>query len=149
MIDIILQIQGKPKRIIPLNKCSGEDVTSKDFGMAVLEYENGVSFAKTNALELGGFARRQIVVTGTKGTIEIKPLEIRTQDDFCYPRKTVYTSEDWGDMGDVTECEPFNRYEGTIVAFAEYVKGEKENPYTYDYEEELFETVLKCCNAEH
>jgi hypothetical protein len=52
-------------------------------------------------------------------------------------------------MGDVTECEPFNRYEGTIVAFAEYVKGEKENPYTYDYEEELFETVLKCCNAEH
>jgi hypothetical protein len=29
--------------------------------------------------------------------------------------------------------------------FAEYVTGKKENPYTYDYELELYKTVIKCC----
>ena len=32
LIDLILRIQGKPKKIMPLNKCSGlEGVTAKDF----------------------------------------------------------------------------------------------------------------------
>ena len=67
LMDLIYSIQGAPKRIIPLNKCSGVGgVTSEDFGMAAFEYEKGVSFAKTSAVELGGFERRQLVVTGTK-----------------------------------------------------------------------------------
>ena len=38
--DLILQIQGQPTRIIPLNKCSGLDANGEDFGMAVFEYRN-------------------------------------------------------------------------------------------------------------
>ena len=40
LIDLILQIQGQPTRIIPLNKCSGLDANGEDFGMAVFEYRN-------------------------------------------------------------------------------------------------------------
>lgn len=37
LVDLVLQIKGQPDKIIPLNKSSGVDgVTSKDFGMAVL-----------------------------------------------------------------------------------------------------------------
>ena len=32
-----------------------------------------------------------------------------------------------------------------IKSFAEYVLGEKVNPYTLDYELELYKTVLKAC----
>ncbi|MEE1280161.1 MAG: Gfo/Idh/MocA family oxidoreductase [Oscillospiraceae bacterium] len=81
LVDLIFRIQGKPEKIIPLNKCSGIDgVTAKDFGMAVFEYKNGVSFAKTTAVELGGFSRRQLVVNGTKATVELNPLEWNTDD---------------------------------------------------------------------
>ena len=56
LIDLILQIQGIPERIIPLNKSTGvNNIDSTDFGMAVLEYKNGVSFAKTTSIECGGF----------------------------------------------------------------------------------------------
>ena len=67
LVDLILLIQGQPQRIIPLNKSTGISTDAEDFGMAVFEYENGISFAKTSAREIGGYARRQLVVTGTEG----------------------------------------------------------------------------------
>jgi predicted dehydrogenase len=77
LVDFILQIKGVPEKIIPYNCCTGNNgVTSEDFGMAVFQYKNGVSFVKTTADEHGGFARRQLVVVGTKGTAELKPLEM-------------------------------------------------------------------------
>ena len=145
LIDLILQIKGRPERVIPLSKSTGIDGTkSEDFGMAVLEYNNGVCFAKVNSNEIGGFARRQLVVAGTKGTVEIKPLEILV-DDGQFTKKTEYTSLDWTDSGITSDSEVYDRYDSMIRAFAEMVSGERQNPYTYDYELELYQTVLKCC----
>lgn len=146
LIDLILQIQGKPERIIPLNKCSGQDVTSRDYGMVVFEYKNGVSFAKTSAVELGGFARRQLVVTGTKATVELNPLEWYTKDGKgLQTGRTVRTSASWHEDG-IREWSPLiDRYDAMMDSFAGMVRGEKENPYTLDYELELYKTLLKCC----
>ena len=145
LIDLILQIQGMPKRIIPLNKCTGQGAESMDFGMAVFEYEHGISFAKTSALEIGGYARRQLVVSGTKGTVELKPFEMSVGDDLLYTGKTEYTSREWSDMGKSTDSPAYNRYDAMMAAFAAYVAGEKENPYTLDYELTLYRTLHKCC----
>lgn len=145
LIDLILQIKGRPERVIPLSKSTGIDGTkSEDFGMAVLEYSNGVCFAKVNSNEIGGFARRQLVVAGTKGTVEIKPLEILVEGGQ-FTRKTEYTSPDWTDGGKTSDSKVYDRYDSMIHAFAEMVLGERQNPYTYDYELELYKTVLKCC----
>ena len=151
LIDLILQIQGSPKRIIPLNKSTGIDgVDSEDFGMAVLEYEKGVSFAKTSAMELGGFARRQLVVTGTKGTVELKPFEIYYEGGVISELKTgrtTYTGESWGDAGERVISDVFDRYDPMMTAFAAMVRGEKKNPYTLDYELTLYKTILACCGG--
>ena len=32
-----------------------------------------------------------------------------------------------------------------MLSFAEMVRGEKKNPYTYDYELELFKVIMKAC----
>lgn len=148
LVDLILQLQGKPERIIPLNKCSGNDgVTALDYGMAVFEYPNGVSFAKTYAGELGGFVRRQLVVTGTKATVELKPLEI-LRDGAQYTDKTEYTSEDWHLPGERSTSPRYDRYDEMMASFAAMVREERENPYSYDYELELYKTVLRCCGEE-
>ncbi|MBR2223082.1 MAG: hypothetical protein IJ973_02040, partial [Christensenellaceae bacterium] len=71
LVDLIYQIQGEPKEIIPLSCSSGIDgLSTRDFGMAVFVYENGVSFAKTCDNERGGFLRRQLVICGEKGSME-------------------------------------------------------------------------------
>ncbi len=147
LVDLVLSIQGKPENIIPLNKVSGVDGTkSEDFGMAVLEYKNGVSFVKTTAVEVGGFSRRQLVVNGTKKTVEINPLEIHAGGYNQYTRVTERCDPtSWTDKGEATETEVFDRYKSMIESFAKMVKGEKTNPWSCDYELELYKTVLKCC----
>lgn len=146
LIDLVLQIQGKPKCIIPFNKCTGVDgVTATDFGMAVLEYDNAVSTVKTTAMEIGGYARRHLVVTGTKKTVELRPLEMLLPEGH-FTEKTEYTRpEYWEHRGDFRKSEVFDRYDPMMAAFAQMVRGEQKNPYTYDYELELYKTVLACC----
>ena len=146
LIDLILQIQGTPERVIPLNKCTGIDgVTGEDFGMAVFEYKNGVSFAKTTDVEHGGFERRQLVITGSNGTIELRPLEQHVKYPLLWTGRRTVNSE-----GKATEDRSgeVDRYGNMMQSFAAIVRGEKTNPYTLDYELELYKTVRKACGME-
>ena len=145
LIDLVLLLQGTPKRIIPMNKSTGIDgVTAKDFGMVALEYEKGWSFIKTVACEVGGYQRRQLVITGTKGTIELKPFEIM-EGPLHRTRKTEFFDTNWRAPFVSEDSQLFNRYAPMMIAFAEMVAGERENPYTLDYELSVYEMILQCC----
>ena len=146
LIDLIYTIQGKPENIIPLNRSTELDsLTVEDFGMAVLEYKNGISVAATNDVERGGYPCRHLRVVGSKKTVEIKPLEIEIRGTTVTTVKTEYTSADWDSRGVTTEYENYGRYSAMMDAFAAMVKGEKENPYTLEHELELYKLILRCC----
>ena len=147
LIDLIYQIQGEPEEIIPLNCSAGYDgVTANDYGMVVFKYKNGVSFAKTCANENGGFLRRQLVICGTKGTIEIKPLEILVEGGL-YTVMNEADSAEWHKEWDTSKSEVHDRYNDMMHNFAEMVRG-KENPYSYDYELGLYKFILRSCGKE-
>lgn len=148
LIDLILSIKGTPERIIPMNKCSGvEGVSSKDFGMVVFEYENGISFAKTSAVEVGGFERRQLVVAGTKKTVELKPLEWSLVPGCLATTRSTYEGTDWTIPSIKEQGPSLDRYENMMRSFGEMVLGKKENPWSYDYELELYKTIMKACGG--
>ncbi len=149
LIDLIMQIMGEPNKITPYNRTTGtRGITSCDLGMAVLEYDKGIALAKTSANELGGFIRRNLVIAGSTGSLVIQPLEnpvpggqntiVREYND---PKK--FSAEVQS-----KSCEPFDRYDGMMAAFASYVRGEKQNPYSYDYELALYKNVLRSCGVE-
>ena len=147
LIDLIYQIQGEPEEIIPFNCSTGYDeVTANDYGMVVFKYKNGVSFAKTCANENGGFLRRQLVICGTKGTIEIKPLEVSTDGGLYTVMNEAYSTE-WYKEWDTTKSDVYDRYDDMMRNFAEMVRG-KENRYSYDYELGLYKSILKSCGKE-
>ena len=147
LIDLIYQIQGEPEEIIPFNCSTGYDeVTANDYGMVVFRYKNGVSFAKTCANENGGFLRRQLVICGEKGTIEIKPLEVFTKGSHYTVMNEVYSTE-WHKEWDTSKSEAYDRYDGMMRNFAEMVRG-KENTYSYDYELGLYKLILSSCGKE-
>ena len=149
LVDLIYRLQGQPKEIIPMNTCSGwDDVTALDCGMAVFRYENGVSTAKTYAVERGGFARRQLVVTGRRMTVELNPLEwyVPGTPNLQTTRYLRYNKK-WLEWNEPEKLEPMNRYDPMMTGFAQIVRGERENPYTPDYELELFKLVLKACGV--
>lgn len=147
LLDLVYAIQGKPKRVIPLNK-STEEGMGEDFGMAVLEYEKGYSVVKASAVEQGGFARRHLTVVGSKKTVRLEPLEMYAEDGNLFTGKTEYASLAWGDRGAYTESVPFDRYDAMTASFAAMVRGEKENPWDYDYELALHRLVLRACGVE-
>jgi len=147
LIDLIYQIQGEPEEIIPFNCSTGYDeVTANDYGMVVFKYKNGVSFAKTCANENGGFLRRQLVICGEKGTIEIKPLEAFTEGGQYTVMNEVYSTE-WGKEWDTSKSDVYDRYDDMMRNFAEMVRG-KENRYSYDYELGLYKLILRACGKE-
>ncbi len=145
LVDLLLLLQGVPKRITPYRFST---LGKEDFGMAVFEYERGVSTVKAWAGEVNGYARRQLVVTGTKGTVELKPLEISLGNDLvqtagwsCMDDGRLFP---WGDSGTPFQSQPFNRYEEMLRAFAGYVRGGK-NPYDYEHEKRVFHCLMQCC----
>lgn len=146
LIDLVLQLQGEPKSILPFNKSTGVyNTDAKDYSMAVFEYERGVSFVKTTQAERGGFSRRQLVVTGTRGKFEVRPLEVSVRYPLQYTEYIECKSEGWSDKGVAHRSADHDRYTDMMLSFAAMVRGEKQNPYTYDYELTLYKAILKCC----
>lgn len=154
LVDLVMQIQGVPEHVTAFNTATGQGgVDTEDFGFAVLQYPKATSVIRTAATEVGGMRRRQLVICGEKGTIEIKPLEQHapnaTEDYMKINKKVeVHLSEDGSQIREEFESEPFQRYRAMMLSFAKMVRGEMENPNTLDYELSLFETVLKCCGID-
>lgn len=153
LIDLIVQLQGVPEEIVPFNTCTGIDgVTATDFGMAVLKYKNGASFVKVCACEPGGYYRRQLVVCGSKGTVELKPFEAAVEGagslkytEICEVDGKDAVASCWSDTRRFSRTEDFDRYDGMLSTFAATVRGEMQNPYTYEYEEKLHRILLAAC----
>ena len=153
LVDLVLQLQGMPTKVIPLNTATGlEGVDTEDMGFAVLQYPNAISVIRMGGTEVGGFHRRQLVVCGSERTVEICPLEEGVPDATAKYMNTVGKTERFLDserhtVSEHEKSEPFQRYEEMLFAFAAMVRGEKENPYTLDYELALYRTILECCGV--
>lgn len=149
LVDLVLQIQGMPQNIIAWNKATGRYAPdAKDYSFAAFEYENGVSFIKTTQAEHGGFARRQLVISGTKGKFEIQPLEVNVNYPIQHTEYSKCTSEAWMAKDDKARSREYHRYDQMMRSFAKMVTGERVNPYTYDYELQLFHMLMRCCEEE-
>ena len=149
LIDLVYRIKGEPKAVHPFLGSSGMNgIHSPDNTMCVLEYESGPSFVKTADVERGGFLRRQLVVTGTKETYVIEPLEKNVGGDMLTSGYRSITGAEWGSDGDRMKSEPYHRYKDMMLGFASFVRGEAKNPYDYTYEKNLRALVHKCCALE-
>ena len=149
LIDLIYRIQGEPKEIIPLSCSSGFDgVSGDDIGMVVFKYENGVSFLKTTAVESGAYLRRRLLISGEDGTFEVCPLEQDAEGGGMFSVLRECFGKTWSVPVTETRSETFGRYDAMMVNFAEMVRGKK-NPFSYDYELELYKLVLRACGEEN
>lgn len=145
LIDLVIGFRGRPDAITPfLGKTRHEGVDVYDNTLAVLEYPNGPSTVRVSSVEGNGYGRRQFVVLGTKGSIEIKPFE----------RPTVVTYAEGG--GDIyCDCKRVielpsmgGRYDELLLDFARCVRGEKENPFGYEHELLVHKATLKASGFE-
>ena len=147
MIDLVYCLQGEPLRVHPFLKSTGFDgVESIDHAFAAFEYPKGISIVRATSTEVNGYGRRQLVVCGSQGTYEIEPLEAPTHAYFI-PKEKSATFADRREEVVLPPFDPLCRYDEMMKDFAAFVRGEKENPYTAEYEIALERLLLRCCGV--
>lgn len=146
LIDLAVMIMGEPREVVPLSVSSGKNgINTMDNGLAVLRYEGANVTIRTSSVEVNGWGRRQFVVCGEKGTIELKPLEVNLHGEECYleDKPNAYRNC----FRPIEFCEPDDkyRYYNQLRDLAAIVKGEAENRFGYEYEKSVHRTVLRAC----
>jgi predicted dehydrogenase len=146
MLDLVLRIMGEPRKVLPFNYSSGdENNKSLDTTMVVLEYTDCACCIRANATEANGFYNRNLKLVGTKGMVEIKPLENPTIIREAMIDQSAINP--WRDNSySVFPGYIAGRYRDMFLEFARCVRGEMINPYTSDYEILLQKILLLACS---
>ena len=142
LIDLVYSVMGEPEEMIPIVvQHTVDGLTSPDDATLIMKYRNGTSVVRANSLEVHGFYRREFSVCGTLGTIEVKPIEEPTTLHKAYfhpDRKKV----EWQSI-DIPQYT--GRYDTMMLEFAQMLRGELVNPYSYAYEAKLQRMILAAC----
>lgn len=131
VMDSVIKVLGKPQRLTPHNRSSsafGDGLA--DNQLAVLEYPKATATVRANLVEVEGGARRQFVVCGTKGTLDIRPLEPP------HVRLALDSPQGGYKKGyqDI-ELPKLPRYDGEFMDLAKVIRGEK--PFGWPPEHDL------------
>lgn len=135
LVDLIVYMLGEPKKITSFMKHTGLDgIDFEDNNLAVLEYDKALARIYVSSVEVNGFGRRQFMVSGSRGTVNICPLE--------RPITMTYSDTQIADntYGDCKIILPFadhtvdGRYDEMIQDFYAYITGAKENPFPYEHD---------------
>ena len=135
LVDLIVYLMGEPKKITSFMKRTGLDgVDFEDNNMAVLEYDKAIARIFVSSVEVNGFGRRQFVVSGSKGTVNICPLErpiTMTYSDTIIADKTY---EDRKQILTFEDNTAGGRYDEMMKDFYSYIMGTKQNPFSYEHD---------------
>jgi predicted dehydrogenase len=135
LVDLIVYIMGEPKKITPFLKHTELDgVDFADNNLAVLEYDKALCRVFVSSVEVNGFGRRQFMVSGSLGTVNVCPLErptVMTYSDTTIADKTYEDRK----ITIPFECDTANgRYDDMMRDFYSYILGEKANPFSYEHD---------------
>ena len=149
LVDLVVSILGEPKKITSFLKHTGfEGVDFPDNNLSVLEYEKALARIFVSSVEVNGWGRRQLVVSGTLGTVSILPIENKTT--MTYSDREIVKNDyaDYKVEVPIEDVPPDCRYDTMVSDFYDYILGKKENPYTYEHEYKVQKVLLDICSAD-
>lgn len=144
LIDAIIPMLGRPENVTPfLKSAPGYDSGIKNNCVAILEYLHATVTLRACSKEADGLARRSLKICGTKGTIELSPLE-RFDGQPLLLRLTLAEARPEYPAGThMVDCGiAVDRYEDQLLELARIIHGEMKNPYTYEHDELVQEVLL-------
>ena len=138
LIDALVAVLGRPEKVTPFNRRSQADGVA-DNQLAVFEYGQATATIRTAITEVEGGRRRQFVVCGDAGTVDIRPLEPprlllaldRPQSRFIKGYQEVKLPAMPG------------RYDDQLLELARIIRGEMQHPYTAAHDLAVQEAVLR------
>jgi predicted dehydrogenase len=140
VIDSVVAILGRPEKVTPHSRSSSPLKDGfPDNQTAVLEYPSAIVAVRSVLVEWDGGARRQFVVCGTKGTMDIRPIEPPEA------RFTLSAAHGAYKAGRQTLTFPKGRgrYDGDFEDLAKVIRGEKAFEFSPAHDLAVHETILR------
>jgi len=145
LIDALVAVLGGPVKVTPYSrKTQSPKDELVDNQLAVFEYEKATATIRSALVEVEGFQRRQFVVCGDKGTVDICPLE---------PPKLKLALEDgrggYKEGYQEVQLPPMpGRYDEQLAEFARIVRGQKEPDFSPTHDIAVHESLLRACEID-
>jgi predicted dehydrogenase len=139
VIDSAVRILGKPDKVTayPRHSAAHQDELADNM-LAVLEYPRATVTVRSALLEVDGGARRQFVVCGEHGTVDIRPLE-PPQMRVTFDRPRGSYKKGYQDV----KLEHLPRYDADFADLAKVIRGEKAFEFTPQHDLAVQEAILR------
>ena len=146
LVDVVVTMLGRPDKVTPFLRQTRDDGLI-DSGLAVLEYPKATATIRVSVEEVDGMKHRRLIVCGTKGTVEVCPLETpsdRYFTDSLHARLTLkHDVPGYAAGTHMVDCGPMgDRYAPQLKEFAQIVRGCLANPFDYRHELLVQEVLL-------
>jgi predicted dehydrogenase len=147
LVDLIVSIMGRPENVVPfLKSAPGYGSAVRNNCLAVLEYPHALATLRACSKEIDGVNRRSMKISGTKGTIELSPLERFDGRPLQMRLVLLQGNSEYAAGSHVVDFGvTHDRYQDQLLEFAELVRGKGHNKYTYEHDELVQEVLLASC----
>jgi predicted dehydrogenase len=144
LIDSIVTLLGRPEKITPfLKSAPGFCDSIKNNCLAIMEYPHATATVRACNLEVDGLAHRRLKICGTKGTIELSPLERFDGQPLQMQMTLLEGNAEYAAGAHVINTgTKLDRYQDQLLELAKIIDGEMENPYTYEHDYLVHEVTL-------
>ncbi len=144
LIDALVKVLGKPDKVTSYTRHTRPNQDNlADNQLAVFEYPKCTATIRSALVEVDGQQRRQFVVCGDHGTVDIRPLEppslLFAPDREVEKFKKGYQRVDLPAMP--------GRYDEQLIDFAEIVCGRKESDYPPEHDLAVQQAVLQASGS--
>ncbi len=144
LIDAMVKVLGKPDKVTGFSRRTRPRQDNlADNQLAVFEYADSTATIRSALIEVAGQQRRQFVVCGNKGTVDLRPLE---------PPKLLFAPDRQLDKykkgyQEVNLPPMPGRYDEQLIEMARIINGQKESEYPPEHDLAVQEAVLKAGGA--
>ena len=141
LIDQVVSLLGPPDKVTShLRRTFPEKDSFADNQLAVFDYPKAIATIRCNHIDPLGGPRRQFSITGTQGTLEIRPLEPHPLGRLGLDRPRGEFKKGYQD---VSFAKSPGRYDEEFLDLAKVIRGEKKLAWDAAHDIATHEAVLR------
>ncbi|MDF9826170.1 putative dehydrogenase [Ereboglobus sp. PH5-10] len=134
LVDFVVSLLGRPSGVFPLLKTApGDKPGIHNNCVSILDYPNATVTLRACSREVGGLERRRLKICGTKGSVELCPLERFDGQPLQMSLVLLDGNEEREAGAHTLDFGPVrDRYEDQLLEFAQTIRGETKSPASPD-----------------
>lgn len=144
LIDFVVAALGRPEKVTPfLKSAPGYPASVRNNCMAVLEYPHAIVTLRSCSKDIANTDGRRMKIVGTNGSIAFNPLERFDGKPVELSLNLAAAAGEFPAGKHTLRFPPqADRYEAQLLELARIIRGEIQNPYSYEHDCLVHEVTL-------